>query len=184
MKFHQYLTIVAVFSIFFIPGLKNAFTPKYTPEQYNNLMHEAIKQGNYLRTEELSQDMSRDYKGEMRAINAKGYLFNLYQGKCGGFLSNGFPHPIASNENLLKCKSLTNMQKATSMAEELVEDLEDYLNSDDVLSTEDKEWIYGQISFLAKGLSSSYSKGEYINKSETKALKYQKLDEKYQKLRQ
>lgn len=184
MKLHQSLIITAILSIFVIPSLTYALTPKRTLEQYENLTREATEQGNYLRIEELAQDMSRDYKGEIAEINAKGYLFNLYQGKCGRAISNGFPHPAASDENLPKCRALTNMQKTIDMAEELIEDLEAYLNSGKPLSAEEKEWIYGQISYLSKRLGSLYSKGKYVNKNESKALKYQKLYKKYEQLSQ
>lgn len=149
-------------------------------------LQEAMERGDMLKLVELFERVAYEYDGKPQGINAKGYLFNLYQGKCQSreeprpLLGNGFPVPTFSEKHFALCKAMTNVPKSISLLEELANDLEDMARSSKI-SEKEKDYIYSQIRYTTSGLCKHYKDGSEelgISRNVLKANKYCKMYER------
>lgn len=112
-------------------------------EYYQFKIVEAEEKGDYLSIVNVLNELIDEYDGTPAELQAKGYLYNLYQGKCDKLaLSNGFLQPKPSDEHKNKCLAMTNLPKMVSLMEELVVDLENALDLNNDLDDKDKKWLY------------------------------------------
>lgn len=155
-------------------------------EHMNYQMQEALERGDMLKLVELLEKVADEYDGKPQEINAKGYLFNIYQGKCQSrdkprpLLGNGFIVPTVSEQHFALCQAMTNVPKSISLLEELANDLEDMARSSKI-SEKEKDYIYSQIRHTTSRLCKHYKDGSEelgISRNVLKANKYCKMYER------
>ncbi|QPB43343.1 hypothetical protein [Rodentibacter haemolyticus] len=156
-------------------------------EYYRTKLIEAEKRGDFFKASEIAQEVIKKYSNEPEGIKAKGYLYNLYQGRCALFrIANGFMGAKVTKENQDQCLAILNPKKSLVLLEELVEDLENLVDSGSITESL-KIWGYKQLLYATSILEWIYTEGVdkdgiKIDRDSSKAKKYKKIKEKYEKI--